>query len=39
VDVDLSDLAGKKVKFVLTVLADGSSQDDLVVWGSARIER
>lgn len=39
VDVDLSAYAGKKVQFVLTVLADGSPENDLVVWGSARIER
>lgn len=38
-DVDLSDYAGREVQFVLDVLADGSPEKDLVVWGSARIER
>ena len=37
-DVDLSDLSGKTVQFVLVVLADGSPEDDLAIWGSARIE-
>jgi hypothetical protein len=39
VDVDLSAYRGKEVQFVLDVLADGSPVNDLVVWGSARIER
>ena len=39
VDVDLSAYRGTKVQFVLDVLADGSPVNDLVVWGSARIER
>ena len=39
VNVDLSSLKGKKVKFVLVVLADGSPEDDLAIWGSARIIR
>lgn len=39
VDVDLSGYAGQGVQFVLEVLADGSPANDLVVWGSARIER
>jgi len=38
-DVNLSDYAGREVQFVLNVLADGSPVNDLVVWGSARIER
>ena len=38
-DVDLSAYAGRQVQFVLEVLADGSVINDLVVWGSARIER
>jgi hypothetical protein len=38
-DQDLSGFAGREVQFVLTVLADGSAVNDLVVWGSARIER
>jgi hypothetical protein len=37
-DEDLSGLSGKKVQFVLVALADGSPQDDLAIWGSARIE-
>jgi hypothetical protein len=39
VDKDLSNLAGEKVQFVLVVSADGSPVDDLVIWGSTRIER
>ena len=38
-DVNLSSYAGREVQFVLDVLADGSPVNDLVVWGSARIER
>jgi len=38
-DIDLSSFAGREVQFVLDVLADGSPVNDLVVWGSARIER
>lgn len=38
-DIDLSTYEGRNVQFVLTVLADGSPENDLVVWGSARIER
>jgi hypothetical protein len=38
VEVDLSSLEGKKVQFVLAVLADGSPEDDLTIWGSPRIE-
>jgi hypothetical protein len=38
VDVDLSDLDGKRVKFILVVLADGSPQDDVTIWSSPRIE-
>lgn len=38
VDVDLSSLKGKQVQFVLIVLADGSPEDDLAIWGSPRIE-
>jgi len=38
-DVVLSGYAGREVQFVLDVLADGSPVNDLVVWGSARIER
>lgn len=39
VNVDLSDLDGETVRFVFVVRADGSPDDDLVIWGSARIER
>jgi len=38
-DVNLSAYAGREVQFVLDVLADGAPVNDLVVWGSARIER
>lgn len=38
-DIDLSGYAGREVQFVLDVLADGPLVNDLVVWGSARIER
>jgi hypothetical protein len=37
-EVDLSDLEGERVQFILVVQADGSPEDDLVIWGSARIE-
>jgi hypothetical protein len=39
VDVDLSDLDGKKVQFVLTVLANGSSKDDAAFWLMPQILR
>jgi hypothetical protein len=39
VDVDLSSLKGKRVQFILVVRADGSSQNDLAIWSSIRIER
>jgi hypothetical protein len=39
VNVDLSDLDGRTVRFVFVVRADGPPDDDLVIWGSARIER
>ena len=38
VDLDLSSLSGKTVQFVLSVLADGSPDDDLAIFGSPRIE-
>ncbi len=38
-ELDLSGYKGRVAQFVLVVLADGSPEDDLVVWGSARIER
>ncbi len=37
VDVDLSSLAGKDVKFILTVLANGSSNQDRAQWLAPRI--
>jgi hypothetical protein len=38
-DIDLSGYSGREVQFVLDVFADGSPVNDLVVWGSTRIER
>lgn len=38
IDVDLSDLGGKSVQFILQVRADGSFQDDWAIWNSPRIE-
>ncbi len=39
VDKDLSALAGKKVKFTLTILASGSATGDRALWGQPRIVR
>lgn len=39
VDLDLSALAGKKVKFTLKVLANGSAEGDKAVWVAPRIDR
>jgi hypothetical protein len=39
VDVDLSSLAGEKVVFILTVLANGSADADKPLWVAPRIER
>ena len=39
VDLDLSPFAGKNVKFILTVLADGSADADKPVWVAPRIDR
>ena len=39
VNVDLSDLDGEKVEFVLTVLANGSSKDDAAFWLMPQIIR
>lgn len=39
VSVDLSALSGEKVKFILTVLANGSSKDDFALWVMPRITR
>jgi hypothetical protein len=37
VDVDLSALDGKKVKFILTILSNGSFADDEAIWVAPRI--
>ncbi|HEX5810050.1 MAG TPA: hypothetical protein VFY25_15385, partial [Anaerolineales bacterium] len=39
VDVDLSPLAGKDVKFILTVLTAGSAQQDRALWVGPHIYR
>ncbi len=39
VDVDLSSLAGKDVRFILTVFANGSSSSDRALWLAPRIEK
>lgn len=39
IDVDLSFLSGKKVKFILTVLSNGSSHEDHGLWVTPRITR
>ncbi|HEX7973189.1 MAG TPA: NBR1-Ig-like domain-containing protein [Anaerolineales bacterium] len=39
VDLDLAGLKGKKVQFVLSVVADGTAQDNWTIWNSPRIER
>jgi hypothetical protein len=39
VDKDLSSLAGKKVKFILTILSTGYATGDRVIWGQPRIVR
>ncbi len=38
-DLDLSPLAGQSVKFILTVLANGSPTGDRALWGAPRIAR
>lgn len=38
VEVDLSSIKGKTVKFVFTVDANGSAEDNWVVWNSVRVE-
>ncbi len=38
-DLDLSPLAGKKVKFILAVFADGSAEGDKPIWVAPRIDR
>jgi len=39
VDIDLSALAGKKVKFTLTLLATGDPEGDRALWSAPRIVR
>jgi hypothetical protein len=39
INYDLSSLHGQKVKFILTVLANGSSHEDHALWVNARITR
>jgi hypothetical protein len=39
VDVDLSSLAGKDVKFILTVLSNGPSNNDRAQWLAPRISK
>jgi hypothetical protein len=39
VDTDLNPLAGHQVKFILTILANGSPANDRAVWVAPRIER
>ncbi|MEW6085652.1 MAG: NBR1-Ig-like domain-containing protein [Chloroflexota bacterium] len=39
VSIDLSSLRGEKVRFILTVLANGSSRDDFALWVNPRITR
>lgn len=39
VNIDLSSLDGNKVKFIFTVLANGSSHEDYALWVAPRISR
>jgi hypothetical protein len=39
VDIDLTPLAGQKIRFILTVLSNGSSLDDNAVWLLPRITK
>jgi hypothetical protein len=39
IDVDLSFLAGKRVRFIFTVLSNGSAEDDWAFWLHPRIAR
>ncbi|HLO33088.1 MAG TPA: NBR1-Ig-like domain-containing protein [Anaerolineales bacterium] len=39
INIDLSTLSGEKVKFILTVLANGSSHEDFALWINPRIAR
>lgn len=38
-DIDLTPLAGKKVKFILTILATGYATGDRAIWSAPRIYR
>ncbi len=39
INIDLSSLNGQKVKFILTVLANGSPHEDYAIWIAPRITR
>jgi hypothetical protein len=39
INIDLSSLSGQKVKFILTVIANGSSHEDFALWINPRITR
>jgi hypothetical protein len=39
IDIDLSFLSGQKVKFILTIHADGSSHEDYALWVGPQITR
>jgi hypothetical protein len=39
VNIDLSGLSGKTVRFGLVVFAEGSFEDDWAIWNSPRIEQ
>lgn len=39
INVDLSSLAGQKVKIILTILANGTSHEDFALWIAPRIAR
>ena len=39
IDIDLSFLSGQKVKFILTILSNGSSHEDYGLWVAPRITR
>jgi Ig-like domain-containing protein len=39
INIDLSTLSGEKVKFILTVFANGSSHEDFALWVDPRIIR
>jgi Ig-like domain from next to BRCA1 gene len=39
INIDLSTLSGEKVKFILSVLANGSSHEDYALWINPRITR